>query len=147
MCSLPPDEAARWVELAQIEVGPQVEQGLASRDVLVMVGRGGLPAFDASPPAVSLFDLMVDAADSLREGGSGSSSAGASADEDTAEDFIEVQVVDARGRPRPSVRYELRFPDGTAASGTTDADGMLRHERLAQVGDCVLVLPDVSEAA
>lgn len=147
MCSLPPDEAERWVALAQIEVGPQLEQGLASRDVLVMVERGGLPAFDASPPAVSLFDLLVDAADGRGDGGSGSSSAGASADEESAEDFIEVQVVDARGRPRPSVRYELRFPDGTATSGTTDADGMVRHERLDQAGDCVLVLPDVAEAA
>ncbi len=147
MCSLPPDEAARWVELAQLELGPEVERGLASRDVLVMVVRGGLPAFDASPLAVSLFDLLVDAADSHGEGGAGSNSEEASAAEDTAEDFIEVQVVDARGRPRPSVRYEIRFADGAAASGTTDADGMLRHEHLAQAGDCVLLLPDLTEAA
>lgn len=147
MCSLPPDEAARWVELARIELGPQLEQGLASRDVLVMVERAGLPSFDASPAAVSLFDLLVDVGESRGDGGTGAAGSSALAEDEGAEDFIEVQVVDARGRPRPSVRYELRFPDGVVQTGTTDADGMLRFDRIGQSGDCTLVLPDIEAEA
>ena len=137
MCALPPDEAARWVALAQIEMSPQVEEGVRDRDVLVMVERGGLPSFDVSPSAIDLVDLLPRGEASGHE---------IDEADQTETDFIEIQVVDARGRPRPSVRYILQLPDGGELQGTTDADGMLRAERLTCSGDAVLRLPDVEAA-
>lgn len=134
MCSLSGDEAARWVELAQLEVPAQVQRGLRDREVLVLVERAPLPIFDATPPMVDLVDLVPRDEAPIEEA------------QAAATDFIEVQVVDARGRPRPSVAYRLCFPDGTERSGMTDADGLLRHDRLSCTGDCVLVLPEVEAA-
>ena len=134
MCALPSEEATRWIALARIEVSPEVEHGVREREVLVMVERTGLPTLDVSPAAVDLRDLLPR------------DEAPIEATEPVATDFIEVQVVDARGRPRPSVRYVLRFPDGRQIAGTTDSDGMVRRERLGCGGDCTLVLPDVEAA-
>ena len=136
MCALPPDEAERWVRLAQLEVSARVEQGVRDHRVLVLVHRARLPAFEFTPDAVDLVDLAPPLDEPPIE-------------ELAAEavDFIEVQLVDARGKPRPSVRYTLQCPDGSTLQGTTDADGMLRHDRLACGGDCVLVLPEVDKEA
>ena len=58
---------------------------------------------------------------------------------------LEVQLVDVRGEPARSVRYDLTMPDGTVRSGTTGADGYIRISGLKQGGDAKLVLPDIDE--
>lgn len=129
MCAMSPLEGERWVRLAEIEVSPRVEQGLRDHQVLVLarrVARGGFGV--VTPEAVNLADLSPESAEDLVP---------------EITDFIEVQVVDARGKSRPSVRYVLQFPDGTEVRGTTGVDGMLRHEKLGQQGDSMLFLPDI----
>jgi hypothetical protein len=140
MCALSPQDAARWVERASVEVSPDLERDLEASEVLVLVARAAaMPVFAAAPEATNLFDLLPP------EAARRTSDAGE--EQDLRTDFIEVQVVDARGRPRPSVRYQLHFPNGTQVTGVTDADGMLRHERLEQSGEAVLILPDVEAEA
>lgn len=54
---------------------------------------------------------------------------------------IEVQIVDALGRPQPSVSFDLAMPDGTTKSGSTAADGYLRFSGIETPGIAKLVLP------
>lgn len=128
MCAMPPREGERWVRLAELPVSGRIEQGLRDHQVLVLAFRTVSPAFcGVAPEAVKLVGVASDVEEVLEE----------------AADFIEVQVVDASGKPRSSVRYVLQLPDGTETRGSTDTDGMLRHERLGQHGDSLLFLPDV----
>lgn len=129
MCAMPPHEAERWVRLAELEVSGRIEQGVRDHQVLILGLRTASPAFcGVAPKAVSLAELASEKEVERVE---------------EAVDFIEVQLVDARGKPRSSVRYVLQLPDGTETRGSTDADGMLRHEKLGQQGDSMLFLPDV----
>ncbi len=136
--ALPADRAVRWVRMCGLHLTSQVEDGVRDGQVLVLVDPVAFPVMHFDPTAVDLIDLLVEAE---------SEPESEVVREPDPDDFIEVQVVDARGRARPSVRYELQFPNGEVSVGTTDANGMLRYERLDQAGDCVLHLPDVEARA
>ena len=53
---------------------------------------------------------------------------------------LSTHVLDtARGRPAAGVAFELRRPDGTTTSGTTDADGRARPAEETPAGEYELV--------
>ncbi|MFQ5551509.1 MAG: hypothetical protein ACE5FJ_09775, partial [Gemmatimonadales bacterium] len=55
-------------------------------------------------------------------------------------DWIQVELVNAEGRPVPEADYELTLPDGTTRTGTLDDNGIAREEDVPP-GPVRLVFP------
>lgn len=60
--------------------------------------------------------------------------------------WIEVELVDERGRPVAGERWSLTLPDGTTRSGTTDDKGVARVEGI-DPGTCWVSFPDLNRDA
>lgn len=61
-------------------------------------------------------------------------------------EWIEVQLVDEDDRPVPGVRYRIELSDRRVRSGSTNANGVIRYDRLPG-GTCKLTFPDLDESA
>jgi type VI secretion system secreted protein VgrG len=60
--------------------------------------------------------------------------------------WVEVELVDEAGKPVAGARYEVTLPDGSVASGTLDAKGLVRIEGF-EPGDCKVTFPDLDTEA
>jgi hypothetical protein len=56
--------------------------------------------------------------------------------------WIEIQLVDAGGKPVPGIAYEIKLPDGSLQSGKLDALGKARREQIV-AGQCEVRFPDL----
>ncbi len=55
--------------------------------------------------------------------------------------WVEVELVDTRGRPVADELFELRLPDGTTLTGALDGEGKVRVEGMDQTGTARLTFP------
>ncbi len=60
---------------------------------------------------------------------------------------IEIAVVNALEQPAIGVFYEIRLPDGSSRTGTTDGSGMIEISDIAHPGDCSIGFPDIDAQA
>jgi hypothetical protein len=60
--------------------------------------------------------------------------------------WVEVQVLDMENNPVSGVRYEIRLPDGSTVTGSTDKAGSARYEKIVS-GQCEICLPDFDREA
>lgn len=58
--------------------------------------------------------------------------------------FVAFRLLDLAGDPLPDVRYELELADGSTREGTTDSDGLVRHDDIV-AGSCTLTFPDLPD--
>ena len=58
--------------------------------------------------------------------------------------WIEIELLDEDGNPVGSTKYEVTLPDGSVASGTTDASGAAKIEGF-EPGDCKISFPDIDK--
>ncbi len=65
-------------------------------------------------------------------------------DEDT--EWIEIQLVDKENNPVPNVRYRIELPDHRVRTGRTNANGVIRYDRI-RGGTCKFTFPDLDEEA
>jgi hypothetical protein len=129
MYALPPHEAERWVRLADLELSPRVEQRLLDHEVLVLVHRAWGPSFRAGPPPIDFVSDDDEPVEIL----------------EPTTTWIELEVLTAGGAPAVNARYALTLPDGEVVRGRTDTNGMIRHHKLTQDGECSLRFPGVDE--
>ena len=54
--------------------------------------------------------------------------------------WIEIELVDERGRPVPNERYSIELPDGAVRNGSLDAQGLARLDGI-QPGTCKVTFP------
>ena len=129
MYALSPDEARRWVRLADIALSSRVERRLLDHEVLVLVHRTWSPHFgvDARPA-----DLLPDDDEPVTL-----------LEEPKA--WVEIQLLTAGGAPAANVRYALVLQDGQVLAGRTNAAGLIRHDSLPSEGECVVRFPEVDE--
>ena len=73
--------------------------------------------------------------------------AGVSADSNLLEfrDFIELELIDSKGRPIANAKYEVLLPDGTELSGSLDSSGKAVIQDVPP-GFCWVNYPDFEEA-
>jgi hypothetical protein len=57
-------------------------------------------------------------------------------------EWIEIEVVDQKGKPIPNVDYRIECADGRVRTGTTNLSGLAREEGL-HGGDCKVSFPRV----
>ena len=69
-------------------------------------------------------------------------------DEDNSEEpvSVELELVDEMGQPIAGEKYEIKLPDGSVASGTTDAAGKAKVEGI-DPGDCEITFPELDTEA
>lgn len=58
--------------------------------------------------------------------------------------WIEIELLDEDRNPVSSTKYEVTLPDGTVASGTTDAAGIAKIEGF-EPGECKVSFPDIDK--
>jgi len=129
MYALTPDEARRWVQLTDIELTPRVERRLLDHEVLVLVHRTWGPRFDVGAPPIDLTPDDDEPVTFLEE----------------TKAWVEIEVLTAGGAPARDVRYALTLPDGQVVHGRTDGNGLIRHDALANDGECEIRFPGVDE--
>ncbi len=56
--------------------------------------------------------------------------------------WIEIELLDPKGKPVPSERYRIQAPDGTFHNGTLDSNGRARLTDIDR-GECVVSFPDI----
>jgi hypothetical protein len=56
--------------------------------------------------------------------------------------WVEIQLVDAGGKPVPGMAYEIKLPDGSVQSGKLDALGKARREEIIP-GQCEVRFPEL----
>jgi hypothetical protein len=56
--------------------------------------------------------------------------------------WVEIQLVDAAGKPVPGMAYEIKLPDGSIQSGKLDALGKARREEIIP-GQCEVRFPEL----
>lgn len=62
-----------------------------------------------------------------------------------AKSWIDIQLVDAGGKPVPDEPYRLELPDGTVIEGTLDAQGCAGVE-VMEPGDCRITFLRLGDA-
>jgi len=60
--------------------------------------------------------------------------------------WIEIELVDEDGAPVPGEKYEITLPDGSVKTGTLDAVGIARVERI-DPGSCKVTFPNLDKDA
>jgi hypothetical protein len=65
---------------------------------------------------------------------------------DQTKTFIEIEMVDDKGRPVPDLAYRIEAPDGKQYEGTLDADGKARVDDI-EPGNCRITFPDLDKDA
>lgn len=65
---------------------------------------------------------------------------------DEKKSWIEIQMLDETDKPVPSVRYEIKLPDGSVAGGTLDQNGKARVEGF-DPGTCQVSFPELDAEA
>jgi len=65
---------------------------------------------------------------------------------DQTKTFIEIEMVDDKGRPVPDLAYHIEGPDGKQYDGTLDADGKARVDDI-EPGNCRITFPDLDKDA
>ena len=60
--------------------------------------------------------------------------------------WIEIELVDKRGKPVPGEAYRVTLPDGTAAEGTLDGKGFARVDGI-DPGSCKITFPELEKQA
>ncbi len=61
---------------------------------------------------------------------------------DTKVTWIEIVLVDEKGRPAPNERYRIVLPDGSMRSGQLDENGFQRLDGI-EMGICDVTFPDI----
>jgi hypothetical protein len=69
---------------------------------------------------------------------------GAVAEEEKS--WIEIELVDEADQPVAGVRYEVKLPDGSVASGVLDGDGLARIDGI-DPGTCEITFPELDKDA
>jgi hypothetical protein len=57
--------------------------------------------------------------------------------------FIEIELVDQRGRPVPNERYRITLPSGDIRTGNLDKNGFARVDGIRPGGICDIEFPDI----
>jgi type VI secretion system secreted protein VgrG len=70
---------------------------------------------------------------------------GAEEDAKKSDGWVEIELVDDNGKPVSGERYEIKLPDGSVASGTTDQNGIARVEGF-DPGECQISFPNQEDA-
>jgi hypothetical protein len=103
--------------------------------------------FDPIPPRG--LDVPVGAPAPAATSGNGAgrgAAAIASLVSDPTTTFIEIEMVDDKGRPVPDLAYVIEASDGTIHEGTLDADGRVRVDGI-EPGDCRVTFPGLDKDA
>ncbi len=66
-------------------------------------------------------------------------------DSDKKKSWIELKLEDEKGQPVAGEPYEIKLPDGSVASGTTDAQGVARVEGF-DPGQCEVTWPNLDKS-
>ena len=66
--------------------------------------------------------------------------------DETTTTFIELEMVDDKGRPVPGLAYVIEASDGTVYDGVLDDDGRARVDGI-EPGDCRITFPDLDKDA
>lgn len=56
--------------------------------------------------------------------------------------WIEIELVDERGKPVPKERYRIELPDGSPEEGFLDDQGRARVDGI-EAGTCIVTFPDL----
>lgn len=67
-------------------------------------------------------------------------------DEQTKTAWIEIEMVDEADQPVCGVKYEIKLPDDTVASGVLDNQGFARVDGV-EPGTCKISFPDLDKDA
>lgn len=78
-------------------------------------------------------------------GGSSSGAAPASSS-DPQKTWVEIQLVDADGKPVPNEPYRITAPDGTVSEGSTDGNGVARVDGI-DPGNCKITFMALDQQA
>jgi type VI secretion system secreted protein VgrG len=70
----------------------------------------------------------------------------AAADAEKKPSFIEIELVDEKGKPVPGEPYKLTLPDGSTTEGTLDEKGFVRIDGM-EPGDCKVTFPRLDREA
>lgn len=60
--------------------------------------------------------------------------------------WIEIEMLDEADQPVPGMKYEVKLPDGTVATGVTDGKGYARVDGCEE-GNCEITFPDLDKGA
>lgn len=60
--------------------------------------------------------------------------------------WVEVELVDDAGQPLPGMAYEVKLPDGSVSTGTTDEKGVGRITNI-DPGNCEITFPNLDQDA
>ena len=69
-----------------------------------------------------------------------------SAQTDPPKQWVEIQMLDEEGKPVAGEPYQIKLPDGTVDSGTTDGSGVARVEGI-DPGSCQITFPNRDQEA
>lgn len=125
-------EAVTWLRAFAPEVDEATVRAVEEGRMLLVLETLQMPSFDGPPQGVSLLEL---AGETL-----------APQPQEPTE-WVDVRVVDRKGRPRAGVLYELTLPDASVKSGRTNAEGHIRVENLYPIGDCKIRFPELDAPA
>jgi hypothetical protein len=81
-------------------------------------------------------------ADARRAGAGDSRAQRPTADKSKELTWIEIQLIDADGKPVTGMPYEIKLPDGSIQSGKLDVVGRGRHEQIPP-GQCEVRFPEL----
>jgi type VI secretion system secreted protein VgrG len=131
-----------------IRIGPS---GVNIVGSMVTINSGGGPA--QFPGSESLCPQPPDEA-GKGDPGEQDTGAGGGADAKTHDpdkskdktDWIEINLVDADGKPVPGERYQVTLPDGSVDEGTLDDKGHVRIDHIDS-GTCKVTFPDRDQLA
>ena len=65
---------------------------------------------------------------------------------DVTTTFIEIEMVDDKGRPVPDLAYLIEAPDGKKYEGNLDAEGRARVDGI-EPGNCRITFPGLDKDA
>ena len=110
--------------------------------------------FDPVPPRGLEVPVGKPTAAAASGNGAGAAAAGAGGGAatlaplvgDQTKTFIEIEMVDDKGRPVPDLAYRIEAPDGKQYEGTLDADGKARVDDI-EPGNCRITFPDLDKDA
>jgi hypothetical protein len=61
--------------------------------------------------------------------------------------WVEIELVDHRGKPVPGEAYRIELPDGKGVSGTLDEKGLARVDGIVDPGTCKITFPRLDKTA
>jgi hypothetical protein len=136
------DRTARMIASGQLVVA-SMEKGAGEGELegILRPGGGGSSTLLSSVETTPLQDEMASAESAADE------EAIAVEEETPAEaetTWIELELLDAEGKPVPNEQYKITFPDGVVKYGRLDSDGKARIEKL-QPGSCQVTFPNRDE--